>query len=57
MELAFAKLKGLLRQEGKRTVEGWWEFLGQALDAFAPVECRNYFRHCGYNATGTSKAL
>ncbi len=51
IELAFAKLKALLRKEGKRTLEGLWTFLGQALDAFAPAECRNYFRHCGYNAT------
>ena len=28
-----------------------WEFLGQALDAFEPAECRNYLRHCGYAAT------
>jgi transposase len=52
IELAFAKLKALLRKAGKRTVEGLWEFLGQALDAFAPQECLNYMRHCGYDATG-----
>ena len=51
IELAFAKLKALLRKEGKRTVEGLWEFLGRALDAFSPAECRNYFRHCGYAGT------
>jgi transposase len=52
IELAFSKLKSLLRKAGKRTVDGLWEFLGQALDAFAPQECRNYMRHCGYIATG-----
>ncbi len=52
IELAFSKLKSLLRKAGKRTVDGLWEFLGQALDAFAPQECRNYMRHCGYTATG-----
>jgi transposase len=52
IELAFAKLKALLRKAGKRTVDALWEFLGQALDAFGPAECRNYFRHCGYPATG-----
>ena len=56
IELAFAKLKALLRGAAKRTVDELWEFLGQALDAFAPAECRNYFRHCGYPATQTSKA-
>jgi transposase len=57
IELAFAKLKALLPKEGKRTVEGLWEFLGRALDAFAPAECRSYVRHCGYNATENSNAL
>jgi transposase len=49
-ELAFAKLKGLLRSAGRRTVDGVWEFLGKSLDAFAPDECRRYFRHDGYGA-------
>jgi transposase len=48
IEQAFAKLKALLRKAQERTVEGLWAFLGRALDAFAPEECRNYFRHCGY---------
>jgi transposase len=51
IELAFSKLKRLLRSAGERTVEGLWDFLGRALDAFAPAECLNYFRHCGYPAT------
>jgi transposase len=50
IELAFSKLKGLLRKAGRRTIDGVWSFLGQTLDAFAPQECRNYFRHCGYAA-------
>jgi transposase len=57
IELAFAKLKALLRKAGKRDVEGLWSFLGQALDAFTPKECRNYLRHDGYSATPSSKAL
>ena len=48
IELAFSKLKGLLRTAAKRTVDDLWTFIGQALDAFTPEECRNYFRHCGY---------
>jgi hypothetical protein len=32
-------------------VEGLWQFLGHALDAFSPQECQNYLRHCGYTAT------
>jgi transposase len=53
IERAFAKLKALLRRAGERTVDGLWEFLGQAVDAFSPQECRNYFHHCGYPATQT----
>ena len=51
IELAFSKLKRLLRAAGLRTVEGLWGFLGAALDAFAPDECRNYIRHAGYGTT------
>jgi transposase len=51
IELAFAKLKRLLRSAAERTVDGLWVFLGQALDAFAPGECAAYFRHCGYATT------
>jgi len=57
IELAFAKLKALLRKAAQRTVDGLWDFLGEVLEAFSPEECRNYFRHCGYPATRTSKAL
>ena len=57
IEQAFAKLQALLRRAKERTVEGLWAFLGQALDAFTPQECRNYLQHCGYDATPTSKTL
>jgi transposase len=57
IELAFAKLKALLRKAGKRNVEELWTFLGQALDAFTPQECQNYLAHDGYSATSSSKAL
>jgi transposase len=51
IELAFAKLKALLRKAQERTVDGLWSFLGRALDLFSSEECRNYFRHCGYAGT------
>ena len=57
IELAFAKLKSLLRKAARRTVEGLWAFLGRSLEAFSSRECQNYFRHCGYYATITSNAL
>jgi transposase len=50
IELAFSKLKSMLRKAGERTVDGLWKFLGEAVDAFSPKECLNYMRYCGYNA-------
>jgi transposase len=48
IELAFAKLKALLRKAAERTVGGLWDRIGKILDAFTPQECANYFRHDGY---------
>lgn len=53
IENAFSKLKNLLRRAAERTVEGLWAAIGRLLDRFAPAECQNYFRHCGYTATPT----
>jgi transposase len=51
IELAFSKLKGLLRRAAARTVDALWSLLGQLPDHFPASECANYFRHCGYNST------
>jgi transposase len=51
IELAFSKLKRLLRQAAERTVEGLWSALGRLLDRFSAEGCWGYFRHCGYTAT------
>ena len=51
IEPAFKKLKSLLRKAGKLTMDGLWEFLGQAPDAIAPEESLNDMRHCEYAAT------
>jgi transposase len=50
IELAFAKLKALLRAAAARTVPDLWEAIAAALDAFTPAECRNYFAAAGYDA-------
>ena len=50
IELAFAKLKALLRAVAARTVPDLWDALKSALDAFTPGECRNYFAAAGYDA-------
>ena len=48
IELAFAKLKTLLRKAAERTRDGLWDRIGIVLEAFTPQECANYFRHDGY---------
>jgi transposase len=54
IEQVFAKLKALLRKNPERTMAGLWDRLGRHLDDFSAAECRNYFRHCGYSATGST---
>jgi len=51
IELAFSKLKWLLRSAAERTVDALWNRIGQLLDAFSPAQCRNYFKHCGYRVS------
>ena len=51
IELAFSKLKKLLRDGAERTVDKLWELCGRILDQFTESECRNYFKHCGYRYT------
>jgi transposase len=51
IELAFSKLKKLLRDGAARTVDKLWELYGRILDQFTESECRNYFKHCGYRYT------
>ena len=48
IELAFAKLKTLLRAAEERTVEALWDRLKPTLDAFTPQDCQNFFKHAGY---------
>jgi transposase len=48
IEMAFAKLKALLRKAEERSVPALWDKIGQLLDAFTQSECANYFRHAGY---------
>jgi transposase len=51
IEQVFAKLKHLLRKAAARTVEAVCAAIGEALAAFTPQECANYFRNSGYAPT------
>ncbi len=48
IEMAFAKLKTLLRQAQERTRDGLWQRIGTLLDQFTLEECANYFQAAGY---------
>jgi transposase len=51
IEMAFAKLKALLRKSAARTRHQLWTTIGELIPAVAPAECASYLRHCGYGAT------
>jgi transposase len=48
IELAFSKIKQLLRSIGARTQEALDAALVAALDAITPEDARAFFTHCGY---------
>lgn len=50
IEMAFSKLKAVLRKTKARTYDTLWQAIGQACDLFEPEECWNYFKAAGYVA-------
>ena len=48
IEMAFSKLKAIMRKAAERTIEALWATVGNAIDAFTPNECANYFKAAGY---------
>jgi transposase len=48
IEMAFAKLKALLRGAAARTIPALWQAIATALARFTSTECRNYFIAAGY---------
>ncbi len=48
IDMAFSKLKSLLRARALRTMDGLWQALGPLSNAFSDTECANYSRHAGY---------
>jgi transposase len=55
IEKAFSRLKAGLRAAAKRTVPEVEDLLGALSASFAPAECRNYSRSCGYSAATTDR--
>jgi transposase len=50
IEMAFSKLKALLRKAAERTVDALWTAIGRFVDVFTTQECANYFAAAGYDA-------
>jgi transposase len=48
IEMAFSKLKALLRKASERTIDDLWKRIGKLIDTFQPIECANFFSHAGY---------
>jgi transposase len=48
IEMAFAKLKSILRATAARTIDRLWQAIAGALQQFTPDECANYFEAAGY---------
>ena len=49
IEMAFSKLKAILRKAAARTIHDLWQVIAKAIDDFTLTECRNYFAAAGYD--------
>jgi len=50
IEMAFSKLKTLLRKATARTYDELWNVVGQVCDLFSDEECFNFFKAAGYGS-------
>jgi transposase len=48
IELAFAKLKQLLRSAGHRSMTNLWDDMQRMLNLITAGDAANFLRHCGY---------
>jgi transposase len=48
IEMAFSKLKTLIRKATARTYQALWNCVGAVCDLFSKQECTNYFKAAGY---------
>ena len=51
IEMAFSKLKSILRAAASRTVDDLWKAAAHALQQFSSRECRNFLDAAGYHST------
>jgi transposase len=48
IEMAFSKLKALLRKAAERTIPALWDAIGRLIDLVTPQEAANFFTAAGY---------
>jgi len=48
IEMAFSKLKAILRKAAARSIDDLWQVIADALDKFSQQDCTNYFTAAGY---------
>lgn len=48
IEMAFSKLKTLIRKAAARTYDELWNAVGHVCDLFSDEECVNFFKAAGY---------
>jgi transposase len=51
IEMAFSKLKALLRKAAEHTIPRLLRRIGRIAKSFSARECRNFLRHAGYVQT------
>ena len=50
IEMAFSKLKTLIRKTAARSYDALWQAVGHVCNLFSDEECYNYFKAAGYEA-------
>lgn len=50
IEMAFSKLKALIRKAAARTYDELWHTVGNVCNLFTPQECHNFFLAAGYQS-------
>jgi transposase len=48
IEMAFSKLKALLRKAAERTIPALWDAIGRLINLVTPAEAANFFTAAGY---------
>lgn len=48
IEMAISKVKTVLRKLARRSIDGLFAGIGEALESIRPTDALNYIAHCGY---------